>query len=160
MNSSRAIMNPLRGRLIVSCQAPPGDPFSEPALLALFARAAVNGGAAAIRTEGAGAVRAIKEAANVPVIGLRKRLMPDGRIMITPSTDDARELVAAGADIIAIDCSARGQKNGALERLQWIRSNLKVPVWADIATVEEAVAAARAGAAAAGPMKDRGCGAG
>ena len=139
-------MNLLRGRLIVSCQAPHGDPFSRPELLALFARAAVAGGAAGIRTEGPDAVRAIKAATAVPVIGLRKRVMADGHIMITPTNDDARELVAAGADIIAIDCTARGQRNGALERLGWIRSRLHVPVWADIATVEEAIAAADSGA--------------
>ena len=139
-------MNALRGRLIVSCQAPVDDPFSEPALLALFAQAALRGGAAAIRTEGPEAVRAIKAATHVPVIGLRKLLMPDGKIMITPTNEDARLLAAAGADIIAIDCTARGQKHGALERLRWIQSNLRVPVWADIATVDEAIAAAQAGA--------------
>jgi predicted NBD/HSP70 family sugar kinase/putative N-acetylmannosamine-6-phosphate epimerase len=144
--SSSDVMSLLRGRLIVSCQAPPGDPFAKPDLLALFARAAVMGGAAAIRAEGADAVRAIKAATAVPVIGIRKREMTDGRIMITPTNDDARDLVAAGADVIAIDCTARGQRHGALERLGWIHSQLRVPVWADIATVNEAIAAANAGA--------------
>lgn len=142
LNATKA----LQGRLIVSCQAPSGDPFSDPALLALFARAAVRGGAVAIRAEGADAVKAIKEATRVPVLGLRKVLMPDGRVMITPTNEDAKALVAAGADIIAIDCTGRGQKHGALDRLRWIQSTLGVPVWADIATVDEAVEAARAGA--------------
>jgi N-acetylmannosamine-6-phosphate 2-epimerase / N-acetylmannosamine kinase len=139
-------MNLLRGRLIVSCQAPAGDPFARPELLSLFAQSVVKGGAAAIRAEGADAVRAIKAATGVPVIGLRKRLMPDGLIMITPTNDDARELVEAGADIIAIDCASRGQRHGALERIGWIHSQLHVPVWADISTADEAVAAANAGA--------------
>ena len=146
MNSNHDIMNLLRGRLVVSCQAPAGDPFSGPALLSRFARAAVSGGAAAIRTEGPEAVRAIKAATSVPVIGLRKRLMPDRQIMITPTNDDVKELVAAGADAIAIDCSARGQRNGALERIRWTQENHHVPVWADIATVNEGIAAANAGA--------------
>jgi predicted NBD/HSP70 family sugar kinase/putative N-acetylmannosamine-6-phosphate epimerase len=146
MISDPEVMKRLQGRLVVSCQAPAGDPFSRPDLLALFARAAVNGGAAAIRTEGADAVRAIKAATAVPVIGIRKQVMGDGLIMITPTSEDAKDLVAAGADIIAVDCSSRGQRHGALERIQWIRSRLHVPVWADIATVEEAVAAADAGA--------------
>jgi N-acetylmannosamine-6-phosphate 2-epimerase / N-acetylmannosamine kinase len=146
MNPSLDAMKALRGRLIVSCQAPVGDPFSEPDLLALFARAAVRGGAAAIRTEGVDAVRAIKAATQVPVVGLRKVMMPDGRIMITPTDEDAEVLVTAGADMIAIDCTSRGQKHGALERLRWIRSHLHVPVWADIATFDEAIEAERAGA--------------
>lgn len=145
-NSSGDMMSLLRGRLIVSCQAPAGDPFARPNLLALFARTAVMGGAAGIRAEGPDTVRAIKAATAVPVIGLRKIVMADGRIMITPTNEDARELVAAGADIVAIDCTARGQRHGALERLKWIRSQLHVPVWADIATVDEAIASANAGA--------------
>jgi predicted NBD/HSP70 family sugar kinase/putative N-acetylmannosamine-6-phosphate epimerase len=146
MISSPEVMKLMKGRLVVSCQAPAGDAFAQPALLSLFARAAVNGGAAAIRTEGADTVRSIKAATAVPVIGLCKRMMPDGIIMITPTNDDARDLVAAGADIIAIDCTSRGQRLGALERIQWIHAQLHVPVWADIATVDEAVAAANAGA--------------
>jgi predicted NBD/HSP70 family sugar kinase/putative N-acetylmannosamine-6-phosphate epimerase len=146
MISDPEIVKRLQGGLIVSCQAPEGDPFSQPDLHALFARAAVNGGAAAIRTEGPDSVRAIKAAVSVPVIGIRKRMMGDGFIMITPTNEDAEELVAAGADIVAIDCTSRGQRHGALERIPWIRSRLKVPVWADISTVAEAVAAANAGA--------------
>ena len=146
MNPRLEATKALRGRLIVSCQAPSGDPFADPSLLALFARAAVRGGAAAIRAEGTEAVRAIKEATRVPVLGIRKVLMPDGRIMITPTNEDAKALVAAGADMIAIDCTSRGQKHGALDRLRWIRSTLGVPAWADIATIDEAIEAARAGA--------------
>src|SRR5699024_6500447 len=52
----------------------------------------------------------------------------------------------AGADIIALDSAKRGQEKGALERIRRIRSELNVPVMADIATLEEAVAAASAGA--------------
>jgi N-acetylmannosamine-6-phosphate 2-epimerase/N-acetylmannosamine kinase len=139
-------MQALKGRLIVSCQAPSGDPFANADLLALFAVTAVRGGAGGIRAEGFDSVRAIKDATRVPVVGIRKVLMPDGRIMITPTNEDAQGLVAAGADIVALDCTVRGRRSGALERLRWIRSNLGVPVWADIATVEEGVEAARAGA--------------
>jgi glucokinase-like ROK family protein len=48
--------------------------------------------------------------------------------------------------MIALDCARRGQNYGALERLRRIRAELGVPVLADIATVEEARAAAAAGA--------------
>ena len=52
----------------------------------------------------------------------------------------------AGAELIALDCTARGQRYGALERISEIRRELAVPVLADIATAEEALAAAQAGA--------------
>jgi putative N-acetylmannosamine-6-phosphate epimerase len=142
------LANRLKGRLIVSCQAPAGDPFAAPELLALFAKAAVDGGAAGIRTDGPDCVRATKRVVNVPIVAIRKRMQPDGRIMITPSNEDAAELVAAGADIVAVDCTARGRERGALERVAWIQTHLGVPVWADVATVDEGVAAAGAGAAA------------
>lgn len=67
-------------------------------------------------------------------------------MLITPTFDSARELVEAGADMIALDVTSRGRDLGALERLQRIRAELKVPVLADIATTEEALAAAAAGA--------------
>ncbi|MFC9950547.1 N-acetylmannosamine-6-phosphate 2-epimerase, partial [Streptomyces prasinus] len=39
----------LKGRLIVSCQAPPGDPMRQTDTLVRMARAAEAGGAAAVR---------------------------------------------------------------------------------------------------------------
>ncbi|MGH9848934.1 MAG: putative N-acetylmannosamine-6-phosphate 2-epimerase, partial [Blastocatellia bacterium] len=136
----------LHGKLIVSCQASAGDAFRDSAAMARFARAAVDGGAAGIRAEGVEDVRAIRAAVAVPIIGIRKSQAVDGSILITPSFDGARELVAVGADLIALDCTTRGQGYGALDRLQRIKSELGVPVLADIATVEEARLAEAAGA--------------
>jgi glucokinase-like ROK family protein len=136
----------LQGHLIVSCQAPNDDPFCNPESMARFAQAAVAAGAAGIRANGPDDIRAIRRVVDVPVIGLQKRMQPDGKILITPSFEDAASIVGAGADIVALDCTARGQEMGALERILRIRSQLNVPVMADIATVAEAVAAASAGA--------------
>ncbi|MCC6362169.1 MAG: putative N-acetylmannosamine-6-phosphate 2-epimerase [Bryobacterales bacterium] len=140
------IFRPLRGRLIVSCQAWEDDPFHGAEHMARFARAAVEGGAAAIRANGPDDIRAIRAAVSVPVIGLQKRVISDGRILITPELEDACALVEAGAHAVAVDCTARGQKHGALERVRRIREELRVPVTADIATVEEAIASEGAGA--------------
>ncbi len=142
------VLDRLRGRLIVSCQAREGEPFRNPEAQAWFAQAAVEGGAAGIRTQGADDVRAIRAAVCVPVIGIRKMPATDGRRLITPTFESARELVEAGADMIALDVTARGRRLGAIERLRRIRGELNVPVLADIATAEEALAASDAGAAA------------
>ena len=48
--------------------------------------------------------------------------------------------------MIALDVTRRGQCYGALDRLRRIREELRVPVLADIATLDEALAAAGAGA--------------
>jgi putative N-acetylmannosamine-6-phosphate epimerase/predicted NBD/HSP70 family sugar kinase len=147
MSSADALAT-IRGRLVVSCQAPDGDPFRDPESIARFAAAAVQGGAAGIRACGTGDVRAIRGAVQVPIIGIEKTVQADGRILITPSFDGARALVQAGADMIAIDCTERGRRHGALERLRRINDELGIPVLADIATEEEAVTAAHSGAAA------------
>lgn len=104
------------------------------------------GGVAGIRANGAADVRAIRASVSVPTIGIEKRMQDDGKVLITPSFEDARELVRAGADIIALDCTARGQNAGALARIQEIQHGLGVPVMADVATLEEATAAEKAGA--------------
>ena len=140
------LFRPFQNRLIVSCQAFEGEAFRDCECMARFAQAAIAGGAAGIRANGAEDIAAIRKAVRVPIIGIRKGLAADARVLITGSFEAAGELVAAGADIIALDCTARGQRYGALERLARIRRELGVPVMADIATVEEAVAAAAAGA--------------
>jgi len=140
------MMDRLKHRLIVSCQASEGDAFYGPDFMARFARAAVDGGAAGIRANSPADIRAIRRAVDVPVIGIQKRVHSDGRILITPTFEDARALVEAGAAAVALDCTARGRSNGALERVRRIKAELGVPVLADIATLDEAIAAAGAGA--------------
>lgn len=135
-----------RHKLIVSCQANPGDAFYNPESIARFARAAVDGGAAGIRANGPEHVSAVRRSVPVPIIAIQKTMMEDGQILITPTFASARDLVQGGADMIALDCTIRGQRYGALERIQQIKADLGVPVLADIATADEAVAAANAGA--------------
>jgi putative N-acetylmannosamine-6-phosphate epimerase len=133
-------------RLIVSCQAREGEPFRDPASMARFAASAVAGGAAAIRARGADDIRAIRKTVDVPILGICKQMQNDGKLLITASFECAQELVAAGADMIALDVTRRGREYGAVDRLRRIRRELGVPILADIATVDEALTAAEAGA--------------
>lgn len=136
----------VRGKLIVSCQASPGDAFYGEGMMARFARAALSAGAAGLRIHGAPDIQTIRPGTGVPILGIHKEEISDGRILITPTFERAAGLVAAGADAVAVDCTARGQRYGALARVRQIRSELGVPVMADIATLEEAAAAIDAGA--------------
>ena len=113
--------------------------------MALFAQAAVRGGAAGIRANSAADVAAVRQVVGVPVIGIQKRRQTDGKVLITPSFEDARDLAKAGAAIVAVECTARAQRSGALQLVRRIRTELRVPVMADIATLEEAIAAEDAG---------------
>jgi len=134
----------LEGKLIVSCQADEKGAFH--GAMDRYALAAVTGGAAGIRANGPEDIRAIRLAVSVPIIGIQKSVHSDGKILITPSFESARELVEADATMIALDCTRRGRRLGAFERMRRIRTELLVPVLADIATVEEAVEAVAAGA--------------
>lgn len=141
-----SLLKALEGQLIVSCQAWEGDAFRDSGAIARFAKAAVDGGAVAIRANGTDDIVAIRRTVNVPVIGINKEVHADGRILITPTFESAAALHRAGAAVIALDCTVRGQSSGALERIREIKSRLGALVFADIATEEEAIAAAEAGA--------------
>lgn len=144
--TANEVAQAIQGRLVVSCQATEGEVFHDPQLMAHFAAAAVEGGAAAIRANGPADIRAIRGVTRVPIIGIQKVRHHDGLLLITPSFESAKALVEAGADMVALDCAVRGQESGALDRIREIREVLKVPVLADIAEIAEAVAAVQAGA--------------
>jgi glucokinase-like ROK family protein len=146
MHSVQEVCHRLQGKLIVSCQAPEGTALRDPGVMARMAQATVAAGAAGIRADGPEYVSAIRRVVRVPIIGISKVVHEDGRVLITPSFESARQIVEAGADLIALDCTARGQRYGALNRLDRIKRELRVPVLADVATVEEAIAAVAAGA--------------
>ena len=64
-----------RGSLIVSCQARADNPLHGPTFMGAMALAARDGGASAIRANGAEDVAAVK-AAGLPVIGINKVFDP------------------------------------------------------------------------------------
>ncbi len=66
------LVESLKGKLIVSVQAYPGEPMRHPETMAQIARACELGGAAAIRCQGLSDISAIKGRVEIPVIGLWK----------------------------------------------------------------------------------------
>lgn len=144
------ILEQIKGRLIVSCQALPGEPlYCEDSIMYLMARAAKQAGAAAIRTNGAGDVKAIKQETGLPVIGLIKKKYDGYEGYITPTMTEVEALVEAGADIIALDCTMRPRGDGKTvkEFIAQIREKFpSVILMADIATLEDGINAWKAGA--------------
>lgn len=102
----------LRGRLIVSCQAREGNPLEGPEAMALMARAAELGGAAAIRVNGPTDTRAVMEATSLPCLALYKVDYEDSDVRITPTLQDTRELLTTGAAMIALDATNRHRPGG------------------------------------------------
>ena len=137
----------IKGGLIVSCQAEEGSPFYQPGMMAYFARAAELGGAVGIRAK-LPDIPSIKATCALPVLGIDKVYVEGYEVYITPRFEDARCIAAAGAEIIALDCTPRARPGGEgwQEIIARIQAELKVPAMADISTLEEAVAAEAAGA--------------
>lgn len=145
-HTTTGLLNRLRDGLIVSCQALPDEPLHGAAIMARMAVAALEGGAVGIRANGPADIAAIKAAVAVPLIGLYKE-GAEG-VYITPTLDHARAVAAAGADIIALDATARPRPDGrtVAEVIAAVHDELARPVLADVSTVEEGLAAVAAGA--------------
>ena len=144
------ILNILRGGLIVSCQALPGEPLylENDTIMPLMARAAKQAGACAIRTNGVRDVIAIKEETNLPVIGLIKKSYDGYEQYITFTIDEVDKLAEAGADIVALDCTLRKRKDGrtVAEFIKAIKEKYpQVLLMADISNLEEGINAWKAG---------------
>lgn len=144
-----AIINDLKGKIIVSSQAMPGEPFYEETCMKAMMQSVVNGGAGGLRVAGARDVKNAKEF-GLPVIGLTKpdKLPENWRsvVYITPSLKEVRELIEADADIIAFDGTTRPRPNCTLEDIiNEIHAAGKLAM-ADISTLEEGVNAEKSGA--------------
>jgi N-acylglucosamine-6-phosphate 2-epimerase len=140
----------VRGGLVVSVQAVAGSPLAAPEHLAAIARAAELGGAVGIRTEGLAAVTAIREAVDVPVIGLVKRRVSGSEVYITPELEDGLAVAEAGGDLVAVDATERARPDGSsgAEFVAALAAELPGRIVADVDRLSAGAAAARAGAAA------------
>jgi N-acylglucosamine-6-phosphate 2-epimerase len=138
----------LRGGLIVSCQAQPGSPLRDVGIMVAMARAAAMAGAVGIRANGPEDVSAIHTAVRLPIIGIYKQDLPDFAVRITPTLAAARQIAAAGADILAVDATDRPHPDGlsGAQFIQACKREFGIPIMADISTVAEGIAAAKAGA--------------
>ncbi|MBQ3278156.1 MAG: N-acetylmannosamine-6-phosphate 2-epimerase [Clostridia bacterium] len=145
----------MKGTIIVSCQATPGEPLYDPvrSVMPLMARAAKQAGAKMIRTSSVRDIIGIKEETGLPVIGLIKREYPGYTGRITMTMREVDECMEALADIVSIDCTdtARGDGLSAPEFLREVKKKYpNIIIMADCATLEEAKAAVQAGADLAG----------
>ena len=144
------ILRQIEGGLIVSCQALSTEPLyvEEKSIMYLMARAAKQAGACGIRTSSVRDVIAIKEETNLPVIGIIKINYEGYDSYITPTMKEIDELVAADADIIALDCTMRPRGDGTTINEFLAQIKAKYPdilLMADISTYEEGVNAANCG---------------
>ena len=145
------ILTSIRHKLIVSCQALPGEPLYDEkrSIMPYMAIAAKEAGSPMIRTSSVRDVMEIKEVTGLPVIGLIKRKYEGFDAYITATMKEVDELVAAKADIIALDMTDRLRGDGNTPCSFFRKIKKKYPdqmFLADISTLDEGIAAEAAGA--------------
>ena len=151
---NKALLEKLKGGLIVSCQVQPDDPVYSMDFVLKMAKAAQWAGAAGIRANSPDQIKMIKEQVDLPLIGLYKIWHDDTDVFITPTLDAAKQVWAAGADIIALDCTEQVTHEGrpALELLPIVQKEIPdALIFADVSTYDEAKRAVEMGADIVGP---------
>lgn len=142
-----SFINQVKNQLIVSCQALPDEPLFGADMMVRMAKAALQGGAKAIRANTPVDIKAIKQEIDLPLIGLYKERIEGYSVFITPTISHVLAIAEAGADIIAIDATARPRPAGDLsDFISEIHEKTGCLVMADISTLEEGVAAEKSGA--------------
>lgn len=136
------VLDQIKGRLIVSCQARAGWPMYGTDIMAAFASAAQQGGAAGIRATGADNISKIKEKVDLPIIGINKQFSEEYDVYITPTYESAKEILELGIEIIAIDATPRRRPGN--ETVEEILARIKAEypntlVMGEISTFQEAV---------------------
>ena len=140
------VLGRIHRRLIVSCQAYPGEPMNDPAIMAAMAESVVAGGASAVRAEGIADLRAVRQAVGAPVFGLEK--IGTHGVFITPTVESALRVAETGCEVVAIDGTRRLRPDGnqlaaTVDALR--ERHPRVLIMADCATVDDAKASVAVG---------------
>ncbi|WP_342322066.1 N-acetylmannosamine-6-phosphate 2-epimerase [Kosakonia sp. BYX6] len=142
------MLEQIKGKLVVSCQALENEPLHSPFIMAKMALAAALGGASGIRANSVVDIEAIKQEVALPVIGIIKRNYANCDVFITATMREIDELMRAAPEMIALDATNRPRPGGeTLEHLvRQIRQTYPhLLLMADTASVEEAVIAQQLG---------------
>lgn len=130
------IIELLAGRLVVSCQD----------YTAIMITAAIRGGAAGLRINSPHDVRLARKKTHIPIIACNKMHFPNSPIYITPSVRAATNLIDAGADIVALDCTNRRRVREQPKEIMDAIHGLGGMAMADLSSPDEAASALAAGA--------------
>ena len=139
------ILKKIKNEVIVSIQAMPDEPLYDENCIIAMAKSVVSlGGAKVLRLAGERDIKNVKkEFSDVIVIGITKpKVIPKNYkelVYITPTVDDCRKIVDAGADIVAFDATLRQRPNSEKlsDLVNFVKSKNKLAM-ADIATFDEA----------------------
>jgi len=147
MTDSKAVLNSIKGGLIVSCQALEDEPLHSSEIMMRMAKAALMGGAIGIRANSPSDCAKIKQNVDLPIIAIYKKVYGTSNVYITPTIKEVKELLDVKPEIIAVDATKRTRPNGKTleEFFREIKRIYKGLIMADISNVEEGIEAARIG---------------
>lgn len=141
-----SMLDRIKGKLIVSCQALPEEPLHSSFIMGRMAIAAKQGGAAGIRAQSKEDILEIERVCDLPVIGIVKRNYDDSDIYITPTKKEVLELLDTKCEMIALDATLRKRPHDEkIEDLVQMIHEANRLAMADCSTLEECIAAERAG---------------
>lgn len=148
----KQVVRDLIGKLIISCQAYEDTPLYGAENMKTMAKSVLMGGAEAIRACWPQDIKAIRSLGDFPIIGLNKVIDPSRTdidyVIITPSFESAAEVIEAGCDVLALDCTIRDcrGKEELYELLSQIREHYPdIAIMADCETLEDCIYAESTG---------------
>lgn len=109
-----------------------------------MAEAAHLGGAQALRLNSPETIRFIRQRVNLPVIGIWKQVHKNSEVYITPTLGSAEAVLAAGAEIIALDATDRPRPAESLEEIVAALKG-RVSLMADVSNLDEGLRAVELG---------------
>ena len=146
----KAILESMKGGLIVSCQVQKDDPIYSDEMVVKMAEAARWGGAVGIRANSPEQIHDIKMAVpELPLIGLWKVWHDDRDVFFTPTMKEVKAIWEAGAEIIALDCTSQITHEGTVAWDLLAQAKKEIPeaiFFADVSDYEEAKHAVACGA--------------
>lgn len=150
MRNKKEILQLITHEIIVSCQAYDQNPHATVQAMVTMALAGKMGGCVGFRANSPEYVKAIRLAVGKEpvIIGIWKLFVEGNDVYITTTMDAVSQLVAAGCDIVAIDCTDRVNAYGykGLSLVAQIKEEFPgLVIMADCSTLDEAKAAAKAG---------------
>lgn len=140
------ILDEIKGKLVVSCQALPDEPLHSSFIMGRMAIAAKQGGASGIRAQSKEDIVEIERVCDLPVIGIVKRNYEDSDIYITATKKEIQELLETKCEMIALDATKRERPKGVTTKalVDMIHEAGRLAM-ADCSTLEECVEAENIG---------------
>jgi N-acylglucosamine-6-phosphate 2-epimerase len=140
-----ALLERLRGGLIVSVQAEAESVLNTPEAIVLLARCAIQNGAVGVRVEGEARISAVRAALpGAVVIGLLKYAHEGFEPYITSTRAEIAAVAHAGAQIVAFDATSRPRADRS--SVAWLTAEARargVLAMADCSGAEDAALAIR-----------------